>query len=338
MTVRHSSGSYEIETVSLDAALAGLPADVRIFTDENVASHYRHRLPAVPTLVLPAGESTKSLEWFGRGLSWLAESGATRKSPVLALGGGVVGDLVGFIASAYMRGVPYLQLPTTLLSQVDSAVGGKVGIDLPEGKNLAGAFHPPEAVYICSETLATLPERQFRNGIAEVVKYGFILRPELLADLPETGPADPAWSRVVMTCLDLKRMIVEEDEYETTGRRAVLNFGHTIGHAIEKVTGYGPILHGEAISIGMVAESRLGEALGVSPPGTSHYVASQLSKRGLPTHHDVLAEGPLLLDAMKRDKKAGPAGLAFSLLSRIGECKLVHEVPEEAVLSSLNRS
>jgi 3-dehydroquinate synthase len=335
--VRHSSGSYEIESVGFDAAFGEMPSDLRIITDENVDRLYGERIPSgMPKLVLPPGEGTKSLEWFGRCLSWLAESGATRKTSVLALGGGVIGDLVGFTASAYMRGVPLLQLPTTLLSQVDSAVGGKVGVDLPEGKNLAGAFHPPKAVFICSETLNTLPERQFRNGMAEVVKYGFILAAELLDDLP--GPGEPLGTEVVMKCLDLKRQVVEEDEYESTGSRAVLNYGHTVGHAIEHVTGYGPVLHGEAISIGMVVEADLGEALGVSPLGTRDLVTKHLQRQGLPTTSDVLREGHSLATAMRRDKKSGPRGLGFSLLTRIGECKLFSEVPEEAVLKSLSRT
>ncbi len=338
LTVRHSAGSYPIQTSRLKDAVSALPADARVITDENVRASLQGPWRDGYVLVLPPGEGAKDLATFGRCLSWLAETGASRKTSVVAFGGGVIGDLAGFVASAYMRGVPFLQVPTTLLAQVDSAVGGKVGIDLPEGKNLAGAFYPPSAVYICTEVLGSLPERQLRNGMAEVLKYGFILDPGLLDMLPQalSNISDPEWERIVTRCLALKADVVERDEYETTGLRAVLNFGHTVGHAIEQVTGYGPVLHGEAISIGMVVEARLGEALGCTAPGTWERVEAELRRMGLPTHHPSLSNGSPLLEAMRRDKKARTGSLAFSLLTRIGECKLVTDVPEQAVLASLN--
>jgi 3-dehydroquinate synthase len=327
----------------LSHAVAALPTDVRVITDRNVEAALKGASSAPwpwspsDVLVLPPGESTKDLETFGRCLSWLAASGASRKTTVVALGGGVIGDLAGFVASAYMRGISLVQVPTTLLAQVDSAVGGKVGVDLPEGKNLAGAFYPPAAVSICPETLRTLPERQLRNGMAEVLKYGFILDPDMLGMIPADllTAVDDEWDRIVMRCLALKAAVVEGDEFEKTGLRAVLNYGHTVGHAIEKVTGYGPVLHGEAISIGMVAEARLGEALGISQKGTAEAVEAELVRAGLPVHHEALDDGEALVQAMRLDKKAVGGSLAFSLLSRIGVCKLVTDVPVAAVLASL---
>ena len=325
MIVRHSGGEYPIIETTLLQALTDLPKDARVITDSNVVTV----VPPLnrPTLVLPAGEATKSLERFGEVLGWLARTGASRQTTLVALGGGVVGDLVGFVAAAYMRGVPLLQVPTTLLAMVDSSVGGKVAVDLPEGKNLAGAFWPPTEVRLPLDALNTLPPRQRTNGMAEVLKYGFIMDAPLLDE-----PLD------VMRCVRLKAQVVEEDEHETTGRRAILNFGHTVGHAIERLTGYGPVLHGEAISIGMVVEADLGVSLGVTAPGTSERVRETLRAHGLPTAHETTREAEAMLSAMRGDKKAVGGRLAFSLLTRIGECKLVTDVPEDDVRRVLEAS
>lgn len=310
---------------TLAKALNDLPPDCRILTDANVAAVAP--LPKVPTLVLSPGEATKSLGTFGEALGWLATSGASRRTTVVALGGGVVGDLAGFVAAAYMRGVPCLQIPTTLLAMVDSSVGGKVAVDLPEGKNLAGAFWPPSEVRLPLDALDTLPPRQRTNGMAEVLKYGFILDAPLL-----DAPLD------VLRCVALKAQVVEEDEHETTGRRAILNFGHTVGHAIERLTGYGPVLHGEAIAVGMAVEAVLGERLGVTAPGTADVVRETLERHGLSTRHPIVREAGGMLAAMRGDKKAVGGRLAFSLLTRIGECKLVADVPEDDVRRVLESS
>ena len=323
MTVRHSAGEYEVTTTTLEGALSGLPADSRILTDSNVAALVP--IPSgIPALVLPPGEGTKSLQAFGEALGWLARSGASRRTTVVALGGGVVGDLAGFVAASYMRGVPLLQIPTTLLAMVDSSVGGKVAIDLPEGKNLAGAFWPPVEVRIPLDALDSLDERQRRNGLAEVLKYGFIMDPPLL-----DAPLD------VMRCVALKARVVEEDEYETTGRRAILNFGHTIGHAIERLTGYGPVLHGEAIAVGMALEAELGERLGIGQKGTAETVRETLARHGLPVAHPTVRSVEPMLAAMRGDKKSVGGALAFSLLTRVGECRLVADVSESLVRSVL---
>lgn len=329
MIVRHSGGSYAVATTTLSDALSNLPSDAAILTDANVANVAI--LPkGVPALVMPPGEATKSLAQFGAALGWLARIGASRRTTVVALGGGVVGDLAGFVAAAYMRGVPCLQIPTTLLAMVDSSVGGKVALDLPEGKNLAGAFWPPCEVRIPLDALDALPERQRTNGLAEVLKYGFIMDEPLLESDFEGDLRE-----VVLRCVALKAQVVEEDEHETTGRRAILNFGHTVGHAIERLTGYGPVLHGEAIAVGMTVEAALGERLGISPPGTAERVRDVLARHGLPTTHPTLGEPDAMLATMRGDKKAVGGNLAFSLLTRVGDCKLFPSVPEDDVRRAL---
>jgi 3-dehydroquinate synthase len=215
---------------------------------------------------------------------------------------------------------------------VDSSVGGKVAIDLPEGKNLAGAFWPPCEVRIPFDALDSLPERQRINGIAEVLKYGFIMDSPLLED-----PLNDLRT-TVLRCVTLKAQIVEEDEHETNGRRAILNFGHTVGHAIERLTGYGPILHGEAIAVGMTVESVLGERLGITPSGTADMVRHTLRQYGLPTEHPVVRDIEPMLAAMRGDKKAVGGRLAFSLLTCVGDCKLVADVPEDDVRHVLESS
>lgn len=325
MTIRHQQGTYEIDFRDARAFLAGLPSDTFVMTDQTVGA----LLPTtVPTLRLPPGETTKSLIWLEAACTWLSANMAGRKSVVVALGGGVVGDLVGLVAATYMRGVDYIQVPTTLLAQVDSSVGGKVAVDLPVGKNLVGAFYPPRRVVIDTDLLKTLSPRQRRNGMAEVLKYGFIMDPPLL-DLAELD-------EIVPRCVAHKAAIVEADEFETNGIRATLNFGHTIGHAIEQITAYREFLHGEAVSIGMALEARLGEELGFTERGTSEIVRGRLEREGLPTAWKVRNHVDDLLATMKRDKKADQGRIRMSLLCKIGECKLVDDVPEAVVARLLS--
>ena len=249
----------------------------------------------------------------------------------------MVGDLAGFVAAIYKRGIRHLQIPTTLLSQVDSSVGGKVGVDLPEGKNLAGAFWPPIEVRVAVEALSTLDERQFGNGMGEVWKYGLIMQAGLFEDLRRRplGQSDERLDGIVKRCIELKASVVSQDEFETTGKRAILNFGHTVGHAIEHVSGYGPVLHGEAIAVGMIAESILGELIGITAPGTADIVREALSSMKFPACDVWLKEEDRLLEAMRRDKKAEGGELAFSLLSQIGACKLVKGVADSDVIQAL---
>jgi 3-dehydroquinate synthase len=334
VTVHHHSGSYDVDFLPLAQALQELPPDAFVITDQNVAEHYEALVPSeLPRLVLPPGETTKSLIWLERIASWLAESGASRKSTLVALGGGVIGDLVGFAAATYMRGVGYVQVPTTLLAQVDSSVGGKVAVDIPQGKNLLGAFHAPLRVTIDPATLGTLSLRQRRNGMAEVWKTGFIMDPALVEDLAASRLAD---EEIIRTCVAHKAAIVGQDEFETKGLRATLNFGHTIGHAIEQLTGYRTLLHGEAISIGMVGEALLGEQLGVTQPGTAKVVRERLEQAGLPVRMPAL-EPDSLVKVMRKDKKATGHRLAFSLLTQIGGCKLVENVDDKEVVRALQR-
>lgn len=339
MTVRTSKGSYEIEFVpSVAQAMSTIPDEAFVITDQNVLTAVSNAgLDASRCLVLPPGEQTKSVEWLERCVRWLAERGASRRSPVVALGGGVIGDLAGFAAATYMRGVPLLQIPTTLLAQVDSSVGGKVGIDLPEGKNLMGAFYPPCRVVVSTAFLATLPRRELINGAAEVWKYGFILDPDLVETL-EAHPIDSIdIEPIVRRCIQLKARIVEADEHETTGLRAVLNFGHTVGHALEKVQGYAGHKHGEAIAVGMVAEARLSVRLGYCEASLAERVATGLAAQGLPIGLPDEVDLESLVSAMRLDKKATGEGLAFSLLTGLGACKLVQNVPERDVIEVLSR-
>jgi 3-dehydroquinate synthase len=338
ITITHSAGQYPIHFTSLTQALQSLPQDAVVLTDENVFTAWKGQLSQVPNVCrIEPGEGSKSFERYREVLSWMAKSGCSRRTTLVALGGGVIGDLGGFCAASYMRGIPFVQIPTTLLAQVDSSVGGKVGIDLPEGKNLVGAFYPPHAVHVPSEALSTLPDRQLRNGMAEVWKYGYILDAPLVDCLTRTDVRDDL-QPIVQRCIQLKAEVVEADEFEKLGIRAKLNFGHTVGHAIEQVLRYEEFLHGEAIAIGMVVEARLGESMRITAPGTASVIEAQLKTAGLPTTWSGLQNPDPLIAAMRRDKKAHSGQLAFSLLTQIGECKLVENVAEGEVRSALLNS
>ena len=302
-----------------------------VVADAHVWDLYRDRLGRVKPILVPPGESSKSFHELERICRALAGQGTRRSQTIVAIGGGVIGDLAGLAAATYMRGLRFRSVPTTLLAMVDSAIGGKVGIDLPEGKNLVGAFYPAERIDISLQFLATLDERHLRNGMAEVIKYGFIVDPTIL----HLVPGD--WESIVPRCIGIKTAVVQEDPTEQSGRRSILNFGHTIGHAIERVLNYSTLLHGEAVAIGMVHEALLGEELGVSPPGTAQIVADVVTRTGLPVTHPVLDDADALVEAMRLDKKASGTGLAFSLLTRIGDCKLVTNIEESAARAALHR-
>lgn len=321
MTIKHSKGTYPINFKKFEND------DGYVITDENIKRTY-------PTLkvdqVLPPGESTKNFEHLELIQSNLAKNGATRKSTIVALGGGVIGDLVGFAAATYMRGIDYIQVPTTLLAMVDSSVGGKVAIDLNEGKNLVGAFHPPAKVIIDTDFLKSLPDRQIACGMAEVLKYGLILDQNLWENVDSMPQID-----VIKRCIELKKQVVEEDEFETKGIRAKLNFGHTIGHAIEKLTNYETYTHGEAISIGMVLEAKLSEKLGIAEKGMSKEIEAKLNQHNLPTKAPFVHSAVELVQSMKIDKKSERGELTMSLLKNIGECELIKSIPEPIVLEIL---
>jgi 3-dehydroquinate synthase len=326
LITRHRLGSYPLNFCNRATVLQGLPEPHLVVTDRHVAA----LAPLPDAIVLPAGERTKSFRAYQKLIAEIAGRGVGRNITLVAFGGGVIGDLVGFAAATYLRGVGYVQIPTTLLAQVDSSVGGKVGIDLPEGKNLLGAFYPPQEVRLCLDFLSTLPKRQVANGMAEVLKYGFIQNPAIL-DLATNGPS----KQLVEACLQCKIEVVEADELETTGLRAILNFGHTVAHALEAELNYRGLLHGEAVSVGMVAEAHLGERLGLTKPGTANQVASALAKWRLPVRHALLSAPERLIPWMRRDKKRTGGGLSFSLLESVGSCRLVRDVPEAAVGAAL---
>jgi 3-dehydroquinate synthase len=288
---------------------------------------------------VPSGEKSKCVAEAERLWKKLAELGADRTTLVVALGGGVVGDLAGFVAASYARGVAFLQVPTTLLAQVDSSVGGKVGVNLPGAKNMVGAFWQPVGVLIDTQTLETLPEREYVSGLAEVVKYGVILDAEFFARLERDAAALVAKEHgvlldVIARCCRLKADIVEADEREETGRRSVLNYGHTFAHAVEAVAGYGELLHGEAVSIGMMCAARLAERLGRVD---IEFVARQerlLAALKLPVELPALDDNALL-EAMTHDKKVADGRLKFVLPTRLGEVELVDGIDLADVRAAL---
>ncbi|MEO8365721.1 MAG: 3-dehydroquinate synthase [Pseudoxanthomonas sp.] len=299
----------------------------------------------IGTFVLPAGEASKTLANFGAAIKALAGLGATRDACVFALGGGVVGDLAGFAAACWMRGVDCVQLPTTLLSMVDSSVGGKTAVDIAQGKNLVGAFHPPRAVYADTSTLRTLPRRELRAGLAEVIKYGAIRDPRFFRWLELEQSAllagdEDALSLAIAGSCEHKAEIVERDPLER-GERALLNFGHTFGHAIETEQGYGSphndnLNHGEAVAVGMVLAARLSVALGMASNADTDRLAALLQAYGLPIQIPAGLAPEALLARMRLDKKNLADCLRLVLWRGPGEAEVVAEVDENRVLAVLS--
>jgi 3-dehydroquinate synthase len=295
-----------------------------VVTDENVARLYlepvRRSLQnagfGVHSRAVPAGESSKSAPMLLSLYEHFHSAGLSRTDPVIALGGGVVGDLAGFAAATYLRGLPLIQVPTTLLAQVDSSIGGKTAIDLPFGKNLAGAFYQPKAVIMDPGVLRTLPRRQMAEGMSEVIKYGLIRDLSLLEQI-ERKSYDLEW--ILERCIRIKAGIVSLDEKDT-GERMLLNFGHTIGHAIEMATGYSAYSHGEAVAAGMVAAAEIGESLSLTSPGTAQRIRSVLQDYQLPVTAKVQASE--LVEAIRSDKKRLAGRLYFVLLRQAGEAFL----------------
>jgi 3-dehydroquinate synthase len=290
-------------------------------------------------LLLPDGESHKTLEQAGVVFQRLAAMGASRDAVLVALGGGVIGDLGGFVAATWMRGIDFVQVPTTLLAMVDSSVGGKTAVNLPAGKNLVGAFHQPRRVVADLDTLATLPPREYASGLAEVLKYGAIVDPEFFDWIDGHAAAlvardvEAVAGAVLRSCRH-KAAIVARDERET-GDRALLNFGHTFGHALEAVAGYGTLLHGEAVAIGMVQAARLSERLGLAPATDGDRLAALLSRLGLPTTPPPGLPADALEHAMRLDKKNASGQLRFILWRGIGAALLPQPVANEALRAVL---
>jgi 3-dehydroquinate synthase len=290
--------------------------------------------------VVPAGEASKSLAAAADLYGKLAARATDRQTPIIAVGGGVIGDLAGFVAATYNRGLPLVMVPTTLLAMVDSSVGGKVGINLPAGKNLVGAFHQPAGVWIDTAVLDTLPDREYRSGLAEVVKYGVILDAALFGWLEANVDAvlrrEPAAvAHIVGRSCRLKADVVEKDEREETGLRMVLNYGHTFAHAFESVGGYGTWLHGEAVAAGMVGESRLAERRGLVAADVTRRQIDLLNRFGLPTERLPSWNIDALVAVMRRDKKNVGGQLRLVLPLQIGEVSTFDDVPEADVRAVL---
>jgi 3-dehydroquinate synthase len=288
-----------------------------------------------------SGEESKSLDTAARLYDALAELQTDRQTLLVPVGGGVLGDVVGFVAATYARGLPLFMVPTTLLAMVDSSVGGKTAINLRRGKNLVGAFHQPVGVWIDTGFLATLPEREYRAGLAEVVKYGVVQDAELFAELEEVVEAllarEPkTLRRVIARCVEIKAEIIAQDERDATGQRAVLNYGHTFAHAFENVAGYGTWLHGEAVAVGMVCASRLAERLGRIDPAITQRQRRLLAALGLPVV-PLAWNIDRLLEAMRGDKKTEAGRLRFVLPRRLGAVEIVRDVAESLVREVLER-
>jgi 3-dehydroquinate synthase len=335
------SDSYRV----LPAALArlNLPRQGWVISHRGLLARHGRALLAplrrsgwsLETLQVPASESSKSLAVAERVLTRLSRQAAMRIPVLFAFGGGVVGDLAGWVAAVFRRGVPYVQLPTTLLAQVDSAIGGKVGVDLPHGKNLVGAFHQPSLVWNNVSLLRTLPLRQRRSGLAEVIKYGVIADPALFAFLERHLAAcldlEPRAVRVMVerSCA-IKARVVSRDERETRGLRARLNFGHTVGHALEAASRYQRWTHGEAVAIGMCAAARLGVALGLSRAADAGRLVRVIRAAGLPTRARGVSRSAVMR-ALRYDKKFIHGRQRWVLPRRIGAVLVTDAVPEPIV-------
>ncbi len=356
LSVRVNLGerSYDIVATTEATPMVGLGAFVRqtlaqrvngrravIITDTHAEQHafaVRWALEAdfkIAGITLEPGERQKSLASASRLYDQLAELTADRQTLIVAVGGGVIGDLAGFVAATYARGLALLMVPTTLLAMVDSSVGGKVGVNHPRVKNLIGAFHQPVGVWIETGTLSTLPDREYRSGLAEVVKYGVILDAELFEYLE--GRADPLLARepeairhVVARSCRLKADVVEKDERELTGLRAVLNYGHTFAHAFETAAGYGTWLHGEAVAAGMVCAATLAEGMGLIDRELTDRQLALLRRFGLPTRPERRPVDDLLA-TMRSDKKSLAGKLRLVLPRRLGDAALFDNVSEEQV-------
>jgi 3-dehydroquinate synthase len=355
--VNTNSGSYDVRLgeglldAAGSAAAAALPRvrSCLVVSDTNVWPLYGARVLeslrgaglAAAEAIIPAGEESKRLATVEQLCDAALEAGLDRSSAVIALGGGVVGDIAGLVAALYMRGVPHVQLPTTLLAMVDSSVGGKTAADLTGGKNLVGAFHQPSLVLADVEALATLPEREVSAGAAEVVKAGLLGDAELF-ELLEKHPDDLLARRgqnlleAVRRSVELKREIVEEDEREN-GRRALLNLGHTFGHALELYNDYSAMLHGEAVAVGMVVASRLGARVAGFPEEDVDRVSKLLSAMNLPVELGDADRGRLL-ELMRRDKKARSGKVRLVLPAEIGRAAIFEDVSDEQILDCLKES
>ncbi len=295
----------------------------------------------VSTIEIPSGESSKCLTMLDKIWSEMLSAKTDRASVVIAIGGGVIGDLAGFAAATFVRGLRLIQIPTTLLSQVDSSVGGKTGINLPHAKNIVGSFFQPSLVVIDTQTLATLSDREFRSGIAEVIKYGVIMDEVFFAWLEQNtmeilNRNRDALRHVISRCCQLKAQIVQADEFETKGTRAILNYGHTFGHALEAATGYNQLLHGEAVSIGMSMAGSLATELQMWGQDCLLRQNTLLQKFGLPTKFDRIPVHRII-DLMASDKKSMHGRIGFVLPTRIGHVEVGVNADKSLIEQTLSK-
>ena len=325
-------GGGLLARLGVECAQLKLGQRCAVITDSNVGKRFAQAALKsltdagfAPVLIsVPAGEKSKRIAVVEKCYDQLAAHRLERKSFIVALGGGVVGDLAGFVAATYLRGIPFVQVPTTLLAQVDSSVGGKTGVNLKAGKNLVGAFYQPQLVLCDLDALKTLPKREYISGLAEVIKYGIIYDAKLFAqlerNLPKLLQRDAATlAAVVARCCEIKADVVGQDETES-GLRAILNFGHTIGHAIENSSGYGKFLHGEAIAIGQVAAAKLSQKILGLPTHDVARIEKLFARAGLPVKIKLnLVQRKKLFAAMKLDKKVSGGEIKFVLAEKIGK-------------------
>jgi 3-dehydroquinate synthase len=315
----------------------GNRANCVVITDSNVGPLYAEAaLESLrvagkrPVLItVPAGEASKSLLTAQTVCSEMARVGMDRKSFAIALGGGVIGDLGGFCASIYQRGIPYIQVPTTVLSQVDSSVGGKTGVNLPDAKNMVGNFHQPAHVLADVDTLASLHKREWNEGFAEIIKHACIRDASMLPLIDQVAAGGGDLASLIRWNIAIKAAVVEEDEFETLGVRALLNFGHTLGHAIEASAGYGTLLHGEAISLGLRAAALLSVELSTLSVGDAERIVELLRHFDLPVQLSADFETEELLRIARMDKKFEQGKIRFVLLSALGSAHVSHDVTEE---------
>ncbi len=321
----------------------GVGGSAFIISDTSVSELYggqvqksleRARLK-VASYAIPAGEESKSLAWAERLYQWLVSQRAERSDAIIALGGGVVGDLAGFVAATFARGLPLIQVPTSLLAMVDASIGGKVAVNLPQAKNLVGAFYQPRMVFMDVESLQTLPQRELTSGWAEVIKHALILDPSLLKEMEVEAPRLRALDReltpqIISRSSAIKGRLVGEDEKETLGKRIILNYGHTIGHALEAATGYQALLHGEAVAIGMMGAALIGNAIGVTPAPLVERQRKLLSSYGLPLSYKGM-DAEAVQQAMGLDKKVSGGSIQWVLLEEAGKTVLRKGVPQDVV-------
>ena len=340
LPVTHPSGQYDViigaDLLSRVRQLANIDGPLALVTDSNVGPLYADQLGAVDCLVtIPAGESYKTLASIHLIYDAMFAAGLDRKCTVVALGGGVIGDMAGFAAATYMRGVNFVQCPTSLLAMVDASVGGKTGVDMPQGKNLVGAFKQPTAVLADTNTLHTLPPAELAAGMAEVVKHGLISAPGLFERVANGTwqAASGAYGSLVYEAVQVKRDVVQEDPFEQ-GRRATLNLGHTFGHAVEQVSQFA-VRHGEGVAMGLVAAAHLSAKLGHCSPDLQTRIEAALRQCQLPPRIPANLPSDALFNAMGTDKKKAAGKLRFVLMRDIGDAFVTGDVAKTAVLETL---